>query len=214
MKTKKILYIFVICISMCFPSIVWAARCDNAEKINLSSLAQNISVTYDYIEENHQVSFHIIFTNLQPGLKIKDVTNNKEYYYNGSELTLYGYAPGKNYRFDVYANTTCNSRLYSHYVTLPGYNPYYDDAACNGVNASICQKWVNMNYDYNTFLNEVNKYKQNNTNEPIENNEQEILGIYDYIFQFIVKYYYIIFPIIIIGGISGIIVLRKKDDLF
>lgn len=214
MKQRKKLYFLILCISICFPNNVFAARCDNSEKVNLSSLAQNIAFTYDYVEENHQVSFYIIFTNLQPGLKIKDVANNKEYYYNGSELILYGYEPGKNYRFDVYADTECKSRLYSHYVTLPGYNSYYDDAICNGVNASICQKWVTINYDYSTFVNEVNKYKQTNNDDSIKEEEQHVLGIYDYIFQFLMEYYYIVFPIIIVVGITGIIALRKKDDLF
>lgn len=213
MNKKNILYLLIILIFICFPKNILAARCDNKEKIKLASLAQNISFTYDYTEENHQVSFYIIFTNLQPGLKIKDVSNNREYTYNGNEMTLYGYNPSSNYRFDVYADTTCKDRLYSHYVTTPGYNPYYDNILCEGVTASICQKWATINYDYDTFVNEVNKYKSNNTAKT-DRNEEKVMGIYDYIFKFITNYYYIIFPIIIILGTTGIIMLRRKDDLF
>lgn len=212
MKQKKLLFIILITICLCFPNTVFGARCENTEKIKLAALAKNISVTYDYVEENNQVFFQIIFSNLQPGLKIKDVTNNREFYYNGSELVLGRYQPNTISRFDVYS-TTCDSRLYSHYVTLPGYNPYYSDPVCKDMNISLCQKWVTINYDYNTFVNEVNKYKQTNTVE-IEPEQQEVLGIYDYIFKFLSEYYYIIFPIIIIGGITGIVILRKKDNLF
>lgn len=213
MKYKKIIYYLITTIIACVPNIVSATRCDNTEKVKLASLAQNISITYDYVEQNHQVSFHIILSNLHPGLKIKDVVNNKEYYYNGSELVLPGYQPGKNYRFDIYADTTCDSRLYSHYVSIPGYNPYYDDPVCQNMNISLCQKWITVNYDYNTFVNEVNKYKKNNTIQ-IEEPQEQVLGLYDYIFDFFAKYYYIIFPTIIVVGIALIIILRKKDDLF
>lgn len=213
MKYQKIIYYLITTIILFIPNIVGATRCNNTEKVALASLAQNISITYDYVEQNHQVSFYIIFSNLQPGLKIKDVMNNKEYYYNGPELVLPGYQPGKNYRFDIYAATTCDSRLYSHYVSIPGYNPYYDDPICQNMNIGLCQKWVTVTYDYNTFVNEVNKYKQNNTIQ-IEEEQEEVLGIYDYIFNFFANYYYIIFPIIIVAGITGIIILRKKDDLF
>lgn len=211
MKKKKILYILIVYIFLCFPITVFADRCSNEEKIAFASLAKNISVTYDYIEQNNQVSFNIILTNLQPGLKIKDVMNNREYYYSSSELILYGYQPGNNYRFDVYSYS-CDSKLYSHYVTLPGYNKYYSDPVCNEVNASVCQKWITINYDYDTFVKEVNKYKIQKIEKPIEENK-EVLGIYYYIINFFVKYYYIVLPIIIIICSVIIYIQRKKDSL-
>ncbi len=207
---KNILFVCLFC--FCFPSNILAV-CSNQEKIRLSSLAKNISVTYDHIEQNNDVSFNITVTNLTSDLIIKDVSNNKFYGYTGTDITLYGYSKNKTYRFDIYGTGECYTKLYSHYVTLPGYNPYYNDPACVDVNAGICSKWVNMPYDYSVFLTEVAKYKKSSTTIE-ETKEEEILGLYDYIIRFIISYYYIIFPVIIVGGIIGIIYLVRKDDLF
>ena len=155
---RKKIWLVALVAGIIFPMSV-SAECSNAEKIRLSSLAQNISVTYDYVEVNGQVSFNIVLTNLQPGLIVKDVQNKIEYPYASNEIILYGYKPSTNYRFDIYS-ATCTSRLYSHYVTLPGYNPYYNDPICIDVAHSICQKWTSIKYDYNTFIQEVTKIKK------------------------------------------------------
>lgn len=213
---KKVFCIAVLTIAMLFP-IKISAQCSNSEIIRRSSLAKNISITYNYIEENGQVSFYITLSNLQPDFYIKDVQNQKQYYYTSNEIVLYGYKPNTSYRFDVYGVGECNERLYSHYVNLPGYNPYYNDPICVGVNSSICQKWVNINYNYDTFVKEVNKIKQKTQVKEENQVEEEPLGIYDYILKFFISYYYIILPIIIVVCLVIIIIQnkkRKKEDLF
>lgn len=210
----RLLWYITLTIGLLFPLHV-SAQCSNTEKIRLSSLAQNVTVTYDYIEENGQVSFYIIMTNLQPEFRVRDVNNQRDYAYTSSELVLYGYIPNTNYRFDIYGTGECsNKRLYSHYITLPGYNPYYSDPICIGVTNSICQKWIHINYDYNTFINEVSKLKQEQPVEPAPEKEKEVLGIYDYLIIFFVNYYYIILPIIIIVCLTIIYIQRKKESLF
>lgn len=213
---KKVLYIALFTIIMFFP-IKITAQCNNSEIIRRSSLAKNISISYNSIEENGQVTFYITLSNLHPDFYIKDVQNKKEYYYTSNEIVLYGYKPNINYRFDVYGVGECNQRLYSHYVNLPGYNPYYSDPICIGVTNSICQKWVNINYDYDTFAKEVNKIKQKTQEQEKNQVEEEPIGIYDYIFKLFIDYYYIILPTIIIICLIIIIIQnnkRKKEDLF
>ena len=75
---KKVLYVAIFTIIMIFPVKI-SAQCSNSEIIRRSSLAKNISITYNYIEENGQVSFYITLSNLQPDFYIKDVNNQKEY---------------------------------------------------------------------------------------------------------------------------------------
>lgn len=212
MKKRNILPILVFIILL-LPSSV-SALCSNNEKVRLASLARNISVTYDPIETETGVTFDITFTNLQPELYIKDVTYQYKHYYNENELTLHGYSPNTNYRFDIYGHGDCNIKLYSHYLTTPGYNPYYKDKVCEEFSASICQKWVNINYNYDTFILEVNKLKANQKENVKSNNDEKIMGIYDYLIEFFVNYYFIILPVIIVVCITLIIQLRKKDDLF
>lgn len=214
--SKKILSAIVLMVMIFFP-LKASALCSNSEITRRSSLAKNISISYNYVEGNGQVSFYITLSNLQPDLYIKDVYNQQEYYYTSNELVLYGYKPNTSYRFDVYGTGECNQRLYSHYINLPGYNPYYSDPICIGVNSSICQKWVHINYDYDTFVKEVNniKSKINKNNE--EETEEEYLGIYDRILKFFISYYYIILPLIIVVCLIIIIIQQrklKKEDLF
>lgn len=211
--SKKIILYMTLMVLMIIPHEVKAV-CSNSEISRLSSLATNVSIAYDYVESNGQVSFNIVLTNLHPELYVKDVANQVIHYYNNSsEMVLTGFKANRNYRFDIYAGT-CNSRLYSLYVTLPGYNPYYNDPICEGVTHNICQKWINMKYDYDTFIQEVNKIKTitEKTDEIVV--EEEYLGIYDYILLFYTKYYFIILPAIIIVCVIVIVRERKKDSLF
>lgn len=211
---KGIIYIIAIfIIGFTFPISDVSAQCSNSEKNKLALLAQNITTSYDYIEENGKVSFYITLSNLQPGFRVRDIAHGIDYYYTGEDIIIYNFVPNNNYRLDIYS-TSCTERLYSHYISLPGYNPYYMDPICIEVNHSICQKWVNMKYDYDTFIKEVNKIKDKKPNKtPIEE-KQEVLGFYDYIIDFFVKYYYIMLPLIIIVCSIAIYKLRRKDDLF
>lgn len=208
---KKLAAIIILIGIFLFPMNTLAI-CNNSEKARLSSLVSNVSITYDYVEENGQVSFYITFTNLQPEFYVKDVNNKQVHYFNSQEMTLYGYKPNRTYRFDFYS-TNCGEKIKSQYITTPGYNPYYNDPVCIGVTDSICQKWVKLNYDYDTFVQEVNKLKKGQIE--IEQQQEEIpKGFYDYILDFYKKYYFIILPIIIITGIIIIVKQRKKDTLF
>ena len=211
--SKKVLITIILMIAIFCPTKV-DGLCSNAEITRRSALAKNISITYNYIEENGKVSFYLTFTNMQPDLYLKDVANNRLYYYSTNEITLYGYKPNLSYRFDVYGTGDCNERLYSHYVTTPGYNPYYNDPICTGVNSSICQKWVNINYDYETFVKEVNKIKEKQKTNIEEPTTEEVVGFYDYLVNFFINYYFIILPMIIIVCLIIIIKKRDKDDLF
>lgn len=212
MKKRNILPILLF-IVLLLPSSV-SALCSNTEKVRLASLAQNVSITYTPVETEAGVTFNITFTNLQPDFYIKDVRYQYMHYYIKNEMTLHGYSPNTNYRFDIYGTGDCNTRLYSHYITTPGYNPYYKDKVCEDFSGSICQKWVNINYDYDTFILEVNKLKANQKEDVKSNNDEKIMGIYDYLIEFFVNYYFIILPVIIVVCITLIIQLRKKDDLF
>lgn len=206
---KYILFLIILC-----PSYVNAAVCDNATKVRLQSLAQNITTSYDYIEENDNVTFNINFRNLSSELYITDITNGNKYYYNGSERSVTGFLPDTTYKFEVRSiDVLCSGKaLYYIYVTTPAYNKYYKDPICNGVNHKYCNKWQKVTLSYEQFIEEIEKYKYI-PEEEINNNEN-IKGIFDYITEFYLKTYYIILPLVIIICIIFIIVDRKKNSLF
>lgn len=212
---KKFLKIFILLIIL-FPINSKALVCSDKDKVYFQELAKNITTTYSYVEENNQAIFNITFSNIPEGFRIYDYTNKKEYGYTASEITLGGYQAGSSYRFDYYTNDIlCQySRLYSSYINLPFYNPYYNDSVCNGLNYKYCNKWQKINMNYEEFLNDVNNYKKSLELDKKEENIEEIKGFFDNVIDFYTKYYYIILPIFIIIAISYIIYYNKKQDLF
>lgn len=181
-------------------------------------MAQNITTSYTYTEQDGNITFQITLSNIQAGLIIKDVKNNTIYPYRGSELTIPNLQANTSYRFDIYTDDIdCDlETLYSHYVNTPAYNPYYQDEVCIGMEEyPLCQKWTQVNLTYEEFHQEVEKAKQPSESTEVEiKPEQNIKGIYDYILEFYLNYYYIVLPIFIVGGIIIIYRYNKKNDLF
>lgn len=195
-----------------------AIVCSNEKKVRLQTIARNITTNYTYVEQDGSITFQITLSNIQEGFIVKDTKNNMTYPYRGNELTISNLAANTSYRFDIYTNDIdCDLEvLYSHYVNTPPYNPYYQDEVCIGAEEyTLCQKWTNMKLSYEEFKQTVHKYKQSKVQKEIkEENEETIKGVYDYILEFYLNYYYIVLPVFIIGGIAIIYYYNKKNDLF
>lgn len=210
MRYLKILLFIIILL----PFSVKAALCDYSEKIRLQRLAQNITYSYDYIEDRKEATFTFTFNNLNNELYLVDTRNNKRFDYSGEELVLGGFYDDKSYKFEVRTtNTYCDSTaLYYIYITTPAYNPYYNDPICEGLDYKYCNKWQKNTFSYDEFINDINTYKQTLIIEP--SNKEEIKGIFDYIIEIYSRYYYIVLPLIIIASITYIIIERKRNNLF
>lgn len=214
MKHIKMLLSFVLLV---IPIQTKALICSNENKVKFQTLASNITTSYTYTEENGTVSFQIILSNITEGLIVKDIKNKVTYPYRGSELVIPNLNQDTSYRFDIYtSDLNCNlDLLYSHYVTTPSYNPYYKDEVCTGMETyPICQKWTKVTLTYEEFKQKVESLKQTEE-EPIPVPEEEVTkGIYDYLLEFYLDYYYIVLPVFIAGGIIIIYRYNKKNDLF
>ena len=92
------------------------------------------------------------------------------------------------------------------------YNQYYNDPICNGVTYKYCNKWQKNDFTYEEFIKNVEEYK--NTKNIIVEEPNEVKGIFDYIMEFYISYYYIILPTIILISVIYIYINRKKNDLF
>ena len=215
------MFILLVILIISFPIKV-KAYCDYQELSRLKNIASNINYKIDYIEKDNKVEFTITLVNLHPEIYIRDVSNNKFYYYSDvikgkNELVLKGYSSGKTIRYDIYNNIKefCDSEvLLSKYVTLPPYNPYYKDPICSGAEEyKLCQKWINMNMNYNNFKKEVENYKIMKDKKPIEEPVDEQPKDINIILGFYMKYYIYILSSIIIGCLVWIYFLRKKDNL-
>lgn len=212
---RKFLSVFILLIIL-FPINSKALLvCSDKEKVKFQELAKNITTTYSYVESNEQVTFNITFSNIPEGFRIYDYANKKEYPYTASEITLTGYKDGKSYRFDYYTNDIlCQySRLYSSYINLPFYNPYYNDSICSGINYKYCNKWQKNNMTYEEFIKDVADYKKS-LELSSDISTEEVKGLFDYISEFYIKYYYIVLPLFIGFAISYIIYYNRKQNLF
>lgn len=212
------LFIMLILLIILFPIKANALVCSNQDMVKLKSEAQNITTTYDYKEENNNVTFNITFSNLNTDLYLLETIEKKSYYYIGNEMTLTGYKAGESYKFKVYAtNSLCDTdALYTVYVTLPYYNNYYKDELCKGIeDYELCQKWIKNKITYDEFKNKITDYKKvidKEDNNPDKN--KTVKGIFDYLIEFYIKYYYIVLPLIIIISVVYVYKNNKKNDLF
>lgn len=215
---KRYIYILASIISfILFPNSIKASICPNSELVNLKSMAQNVSISYDYVEENENTTFKVTFTNIPQNFYIMDLVNKQVYNYTGSEMTIPNLPQGKKLKYGVYISQSyCdNILLYTHYVTLPYYNPYYNHELCKGISDfNYCNKWINKKFDFNQFTEVVTKYRDKLNRELEKNKEPEKISLFTIFIDFYLKYYYIILPVIIITGILVIRRYNKKQDLF
>lgn len=206
---KIILFLIIL-----FPFCVEAALCDYSEKIRLQKLAQNITYSYDYVEEYRDATFTFTFYNLTSDLYLVNTRDDRRFDYSGEELVLGGFYDGTNYKFEVRAtNSFCDSAaLYYIYITTPSYNPYYNDPICENLDYKYCNKWQKNTLTYEEFVRNVENYKKTTLIPP--DDVQDERGLFDMIIDFYSEYYYIILPAIIVIGITYIVIQRRKNDLF
>lgn len=209
-------WLVVVAFFLFFPNIV-KADCTVEEKIALSKMVSNVKITPIFREETE--NFSIIISNITPSIYFKDMTSKMVYENTGKEVEIYNLNPNTSYRIKfLSAIKACHGEaITSTYVNLPGYNKYYKDPLCEGLeDYKICQKWVNYHYDRETFEKEVKKIekKEEKQKQEIEEKSEVVKGMYDYLGELYERYYYIVLPIIIIACIITIVRLRKKEDLF
>lgn len=214
---RKVINLFIACIFIFVPNIV-SAECDYNERNELQALASNLNFSYNYSETNEginsKVNFSITITNMVPELYIVDQTNIKVYYYNpNKEVTIDNYQPGSTTQFIIYGNSGgCNgTEIINNYVTLPSYNRFYKDEVCNGVNNyKLCNRWSRVDLSYDDFVKKVNDYREQIKQEiPPIIKEKSILEL---IFDFIAKYSFYVFGLIIVICSGLIVHLKRKDD--
>lgn len=216
---KKIIKICLFIISILLPIRVLGA-CTTDDKLRYSTLASNITTSYDYVENTDSVTFSITIHNVHKELLIKDNVNNKTYSSNNNSLnnfTITNLKDGTNYSFGVYAKASdCSYRLFNTlYINLPKYNKYYKDSLCEGLdNFSLCQRWgENGNITYDTFKTKVEEYKKKDViNDVEEIKKDETSTLIEQIGNFWAKYYLYITLGILITLLPIIIIVNKKNS--
>ena len=193
-----------------------SGACTVDDKMRYSSLATNITTSYEYKEQNGNVSFDITIHNVHNDLVVVD-NNNKRYESSNNGLnnfTINNLKDGYNYSFKVYAKSgDCSYRLFNTlYVTTPKFNKYYNDPICEGASDYLlCQKWTEIgNMTYEEFKANVDEYK-NPKKEIIEDEENNRNNWLYMIGDFWSKYYLYILGGMIIVLVPAIIIIKKRE---
>jgi len=212
---KRILVFLLIFL---IPTTIVEGYCQYNEVAKYKSLASNITTSYEYVENNGKVTFSITLNNLNEELYFVDSVTGKRYNYKTEEIIIDKYEPGQTVKYQIYAvNKFCSDELlYTIRVNLPGYNPYYNDPICEGIDDYIyCKKWQKNDLEYKEFIKKVTNYKNLlNQKEPVMENPKEMNSILKAIIDVFVDYYHVI--LISIITICGIIiyVINKKSDIY
>ena len=195
-----------------FPSLVCATSktsCDYTLTANLKKLASNINITYKYRIIDDEVYFDITLANIQSNLYFIDSKTKNTYYYsdtNNGVITINDYKSGS-VSFSVYSNDDecLDEKLVVKKVKLPFYNKYYKLDECLDNNSFVCNKWTDNYVNYNTFLDYTKKSSGSSLNyEVVETNNDSI----NRFIEFIISYYYIILPILIIVIVGVLYLIR------
>lgn len=219
---KYFYYLVFIAILFASPLIV-NAECTYSEKVRLQKIAGNINFSYDFEEKVNTgevtgIEFFITIANIHPDIYIKDMLKNTVYSYNAnSSIVRSGdYISGITAVFNIYSNTeSCkNELIYIKYVNLPFYNRYYTDAACKGIEGyELCQRWQTTGLTYSQFIKKINEYKESLIvdEKPVKPDDDDGFD-YEYIYEFISKYYLVILGTIIVVCVSAIFYLNKRNS--
>ena len=233
---KKTLFYstFFLIITVLFTTNVFAAKstCTYSTKQVLTKTAHNMSFDYVPVETIvegavsleepdlplYQYGFDLGIYNITSDLYVL-VSNNIDS--TTEKITFEKAIDGKyvynvvytgevvTYKFEVFGNSEgCNEvSIRTSYVTTPLRNEYAEIGACEEVpDFYLCQKYVTKNVDYETFSKKLESYKTKIKEEKEQATEKE-----HPILSFVNNYKYIIVSLIIIsGGVTIFIVIKKK----
>ena len=195
----------IITILLLFPTIVNGYECSNTDRENLKKLSNNIVYTIeDYTEDDGTTKFRINFTGLSNKTLLADERYGLRYTSPSSEfgeISLDGFLMGVTYRFSIYGVDDCfNTKVRNITLTFPYYNNFYNDKLClNAKEYKLCQKWVEKQYDYQTFKELMQKYIESIKDEKTINEDKS--NSWDLFYAIYKKYYWpsLITLVIVLG---------------
>lgn len=221
---KKI--ILVITILLLFPSTIIGYECSSADRERLQKLADNITYTVDsYIDNKGNIKFQIIFAGVSKEISIFNAETYKYYFYLDmenkgiGEVLINNLSDNNKYMFDISGALRCNKNTIRNIiVNIPKVNDFYESKLCkDATEYYLCQKYANVNMDYNEFESKVTNYikskERSNDNSIINNVDEENCLKFLKLYQ---KYYF--FTLIVTINLFILLVFKwlrknKKERL-
>ena len=208
MKGKKVFYIVLTLI--CMSPFMVKADCDYQRLAELSKLASNVKLSYNYQFIDYYPQFTITATNLTNDIYMID-----NY---GTRFSAVGevssvYKDGNKLRFTFYSNDpSCLGReISTKYVNLPEFNPRYNSDECKAYpNFSLCQMWTDTSFSNKQFENELANYEEELEEE--DNVHKQEVSVWSVILEFLLNnaFGFAIFGVIVLILVGMLIYNRFK----
>lgn len=207
-------YITFLVLLLLFPQVGKALDCSHQTISEYAKVLSNVTYSYSYKETNNKVNFKITLLNVPVNFYVRDDYHNKYYFSSGRDMEFTSFPANATYKFEVLPDINACSDIEPRYiyVTLPGYNPYYNGPICKGVaNYQYCNRWFQNNLKYKDFVTQVSNYKAKNAS--LKTEEKVIIADNtSYILNFYTRYYMFILPTIIIVLLGYIIYHNRRDN--
>lgn len=212
----RFLIVLFVSLFFCTPN-VWADLCDSAHIKQLKELANQVDVSYEYIDNNEKIesgenveiaiNFYTVSINMLSDEFYVTIDGNDYYYSDAVDgiLTLDAFAG--NFKLEIKSRRCVGYLLRKISIDLPEFNAYSYRDECKKLeeyNLDVCNPWYQGEVNPNIFYETVNKYLV-----------EEEVNFLDKIIDFVKKNYLIISGCCL--GIIFIVILiiihRKRSVL-
>ena len=197
---KKIIMITLV--SLIVNANIIYAECTSKDTDYFKSIEDKYQTTYEFNKDTKTYTISLTyedtssFTYRIDGSGIDD----KNIKFSDNKLLIDNLNSGQYTIYVIGASDSCNDVFKKETITLPQYNQYAYDPACEGIEEfALCSPTYDKYLDYNTFISRVNSYKKNKTaDNKTDNNAEEKNTVLEWLKN---NYFYIIYAVI------GIVVL-------
>lgn len=171
---KKIIMITLV--SLIVNTNIIYAECTSKDTDYFKSIEDKYQVSYEFNKDTKTYTLNLTYGDISSfiytieGPEIEnaslEVIDNK--------LVIGNLTSGQYTIYVEGANDSCNDIFKTEKITLPQYNKYAYDSACEGIEEfALCSPTYDKYLDYNTFISRVNSYKKSKENNDISNNTVE-----------------------------------------
>lgn len=210
---KYVKYCIVFIIGMSILPFIAHAECDYQRKAELSRIAGNVKLAYEY-DVKEELKFSVKITNITNDIYLVDGLNNT---FSGSSEMSHRYKDGQTVRYTIYSNdNNCRGEeLLTQYISLPYYNIYHDYSSCKlHPNHNYCKMWSDTRAVSRDKFEQVmyaETLKKNIASINEEENETFVDNILDFINEY--KFIIIITGVVILIIVIGLLIRRHIRKL-
>ena len=186
------------------------AECTTKDTEYFKSIEDKYQITYDFDKETKTYILNLSYGDISSfsyvilGDNIDDINSTV----TKDKIIITNVTPGEYTIHITGATQSCNDIVKTEEITLPKYNEYAFDPACEGIEEFVlCSPTYDKKLDYNTFISRVNSYKKSKANDDNKkDNTEEKLTITEWLKN---NSQYIIYGVIGIIGLIIIIIIVK-----